>query len=180
MVPLSRPYGPLQSHREILELYEAHLHTTRSTDHAIGIRSLESPIGSACALYIFLGFLISLCIAAPVIAHFRKKRGKYIADCVERAKRAVAEVDGRVAEINSLQRRQDSLLQEQERYQTSQQVHEDQLRDERLRFHASQQQIHDLVQTMRNREQALTVAQRERDTALEEAREARQRHATTL
>ena len=166
MVPLSRPYGAPESRRGILELYEAHMHTARSTDHSIGTRSLESPTGTACALYIFVGFLISLCIAAPVIAFLRKKRDRYVADQVKRAKRTVAEADGRVAE---------RLLQEQERYQTSQREHENQLREERLQLQTSQQQIRDLEQTMHDREQALTVVQTERDTALEEAR---QSHAT--
>lgn len=170
MVPLSRPHGAPESRRGILELYEAHMHTTRSTDHAIGTRSLES-LGTACALYIFVGFLISLCIAAPVIAFLRKKRDRYVADHVERAKRAVVEADGRIA---------GSLLQEQERYRTSQREHENQLREEQLRLQTSQQQIRNLEQTMHDREEALTMAQRERDTALEVAREARQSHATTL
>ena len=87
-------------------------------------------------------------------------------------------IPGRMAEIVSLQQRQDRLLQEQERYQTSQREHENQLRDEQHQLQTSQQQIrnleqqiHNLEQTMRDREQALTVAQRERDTAMEEARE---------
>ena len=80
-------------------------------------------------------------------------------------------IPGRMAEIVSLQQRQDRLLQEQERYQTSQREHENQLRDEQHQFQTSQQQIRNLEQTMRDREQALTVAQRERDTAMEEARE---------
>jgi hypothetical protein len=86
-------------------------------------------------------------------------------------------IPGRMAQMVSLQQR---LLQEQERYQTLQREHENQLRDEQRRFQTSQQQIHDLEQTMHDREQALTVAQRERDTAIEEAREARQSHAATL
>jgi hypothetical protein len=73
-------------------------------------------------------------------------------------------IPGGMAEIVSLQPRQDRLLQEQDRYQTSQWEHENQLRDEQHWFQTLQQQI-------RNLEQALTVAQRERDTAMEETRE---------
>ena len=171
MVPLSRPHGAPESRKGILELYEAHMHTTRSTGRAIGTRSLESPIGTACSLYIFVGFLICLCIAAPVIAILRKNRDRYVADHVERAKRAVVEADGRVAE---------SLAQEQERYRTSQREHENRLREEQLQLQTSQQQIRDLERTMRDREQALTMVQRDRDAALEMAREARQSRATTL
>jgi hypothetical protein len=80
-------------------------------------------------------------------------------------------IPGRMAEIVSLQQRQDRLLQEQERYQTSQREHENQLRDEQHRFQTLQQQVRNLEQTLRDRERALTVAQRQRDTAIEEARE---------
>jgi chromosome segregation ATPase len=86
-------------------------------------------------------------------------------------------IPGRMAQMVSLQQR---LLQEQERYQTLQREHENQLRDEQHRFQTSQQQIRDLEQTMHDHERALTVAQKERDTAMEEAREARQSHAATL
>jgi hypothetical protein len=86
-------------------------------------------------------------------------------------------IPGRMAQMVSLQQR---LLQEQERYQTSQREHENQLRDEQHRFQMSQQQIRDLEQSMHDREQALTVAQKERDAAMEEAREARQSHTATL
>jgi hypothetical protein len=168
MAPLSQPHDAPQSRRGILELYAAHLHTTRST----GPRSLESPVGTVSALYIFVGILISLCIAAPVIARLRRKQENNVADYIKRAKRAAVEVDGRVAELAALQQRQDRLVQEQEEYQTSRLQHENQLQDERLRLQTLQQQIG-------NREEALTVAQRERDTAREEAREARQLYSTT-
>jgi multidrug resistance efflux pump len=162
MAPLSQPHDAPQSRRGILELYAAHLHTTRST----GPRSLESPVGTVSALYIFVGILISLCIAAPVIARLRRKQENNVADYIKRAKRAAVEVDGRVAELAA------RLVQEQEEYQTSRLQHENQLQDERLRLQTLQQQIG-------NREEALTVAQRERDTAREEAREARQLYSTT-
>ena len=180
MGPLPRPQGAPQNRRGVLELFETHLHTARSSTHTLVLRSLESPIGTASALYIFLGILISLCIAAPIIGRLRKSQRNDVADYILRAKRAAVEVDGKVAELASLQQRQDSLVQEQEQYQTSQQQQENQLRDAMSRFQTLQQQIRDLEQSMRDQEEALTVAGRERDAALAEGRQARQLHSTTL
>lgn len=185
MVPLPRPHGAPQSSRRILELYAAHLQAPKSTEHALGSRSLDIPRGNASALYIFVGILICLCIAAPVLACLRKKQGNDVTRYIRRAKRAAVEGDGRVAELASLPHRQ----------------HENQLRDEQLRLQTAQRQVRDLEQSMRDREDALTMAQRERDmiqrerdvaqrerdmtlgerdTALGQAQEARQSHAAAL
>jgi hypothetical protein len=149
-----------------------------SRPQALELRSLEPPLGTACGLYTFLGILISLFIAAPVIAYLRRRQENHAVDYIRRAKKAVAELEGKTSELASLQQRQDRLVQEQERYHTSERQHENELRDERVRLQALQQQIRDLEQSAQDREAELTVAQRDRDTAQEEAREARQSHST--
>jgi len=172
MVPLPLPRSAPQSARGAIELYEGHLATTRSIEHAPRQpRSYDSPTdtgantGTASAFYILLGVLIALCITAPILAYFRKKQKKNVADYIQRAKRAATEVETKAAEMAALQQRQDHLLQEQGDYQASQQRHEIQLRDATSRLQTLQQQI-------RDREGAVTMVERERDTAEAEAREA--------
>jgi chromosome segregation ATPase len=201
MVPLPLPHSAPQSTRGAIELYEGHLATTRSIEHAPWHpRSYDSPTntgtntGTASALYILLGVLISLCITAPIVAHFRKKQKKNVSDYIQRAKRTTMEVEAKAAEMAVLQRRQDHLIQEQGGYQASQQRHETRLRDATSQIQTLQQQTHNLEQSIRDREGAVTIAERERDmaererdTAEAEAREARaetlearQSHSTTL
>jgi hypothetical protein len=201
MVPLPRPHGAPQSSRRILELYAAHLQAPKSTEHALGPRNLDTLRDNASALYIFVGILICLCIAAPVLACLREEQGNNVTRYLWRAKRAAVEGDGRAVELASLPHRHERLEQEQGQYRASQRQHENQLRDEQLRLQTAQQQVRDLEQSMRDREDALTVAQRERDmtqrerdiaqrerdmalgerdTAQEQAREAQQSHAAAL
>jgi hypothetical protein len=201
MVPLPLPHSAPQSTRGAIELYEGHLATTRSIEHASWQpRSYDSPnntgtnTGTTSALYILLGVLISLCITAPIVAHFRKKQKKNVADYIQRAKRTAMEVETKAAEMATLQRRQDRLIQEQGDYQASQQRHDTQLRDAASTLQMFLQQTRDLEQSIRDREGAVTIAERERDmaererdTAEAEAREARaetlearQSHSTTL
>jgi DNA repair exonuclease SbcCD ATPase subunit len=192
MVPLPLPHGAPRSARGAIELYEGHLATTRSIEHTPRQpRSYDSPTstgtGTVSALYILLGVLISLCITAPIVAHFRRKQKKNVADYIQRAKRAAGEVETKAAEVAALQRRQDRLIQEQGDYQASQQRHETQLRDATSQLQTLQQQIRDLEQSIRDREGAVTLAERERDTAEAEVREARaealearQSHSATL
>src|SRR2546423_6617659 len=170
MVPLSLPRGAPQSPRGVIELHEGHLATARSMEHAPRQpRSLDSHISAVSALYILLGVLISLCIAAPVAAHFRRKQKKTVANYIQRAKRAAVEVEIKAAEMAALQQRQDRLVQEQQGYQTSQRQQGVQLRDATSQLQTLQQQTHDLEQSIRDREDAMTAAERERDTAQVEA-----------
>jgi chromosome segregation ATPase len=156
MVPLPRPHGAPEGGKGILELYAAHLQALKSTEHILGSRSLQAPLGTASALFIFVGILICLCIAAPVIASRRQQQGNGVTGSRWRAKRAAVEVDGPGAELASLRQRHERL--EQQHVQ-----HENQLQGERSQLETVQGQVLDLEQSVRDRENALTVAERERD-----------------
>src|ERR1700722_8929897 len=163
MVPLPLPHGATQSARGVIELYDGYLATTRPIEHAPRRpRSYDSPtstgtgIGAASALYILLGALISLCIAAPIVAHFRRKQKKNVADYIQRAKRAAVEVETKATEMAALQQRQDRLVQEQRDYQASQRQHETQLRDATSQLQTLRQQTRDLEQSIRDRDGAVT------------------------
>jgi chromosome segregation ATPase len=171
--PRSRPQGAPQSRRGIPELHEARLHIANPTIHALGSRSIKTSIDSATALYIFLGILISLCIAAPLVRHLRGKQTKDVTGYIERAKRATVELNGKVAELAALKQRHETLLQEQEPLQTLLQQQENELKDARLQSQRLEMRIVDLEQSRRAGEETLAEAKMDADTAHEELRAAR-------
>jgi vacuolar-type H+-ATPase subunit I/STV1 len=176
MAPLPRPHGTPQDLDGTAELYGIHLRTTltmtkTSTEHTLGPRGLGPHIGSVSALYIFVGILISLCIAAPGIGRLRNSQGKKTAEYLRRVNKAVVKANETVAELASLQERQDRLVQEKDQQEES-------LRDERLRCQTLQEQISVLKQSLRDEEEARGQLREEKNTAVTEAEEARRLHST--
>jgi hypothetical protein len=183
MAPLPRPHGTPQDLDGTAELYGIHLRTTltmttTSTEHTLGPRGLGPHIGSVSALYIFVGILISLCIAAPGIGRLRNSQGKKTAEYLRRVNKAVVKANETVAELASLQERQDRLVQEKDQQETSQRQQEESLRDERLRCQTLQEQISVLKQSLRDEEEARGQLREEKNTAVTEAEEARCLHST--
>ncbi|KAF7512032.1 hypothetical protein GJ744_002745 [Endocarpon pusillum] len=155
-------------------------HATNSAEHARRPRGVESPQSrSLSALYIFVGILICLCIAAPIVAYLRKKQESVLTDSMQRVKRAAVKLNQMVAEAASFQQRERSLVREQETLQASQRNQEARMQEKGLQVQRLQRQIEFLTESMRNQEEALEVNRTERDAAREEAQEARKSQSTT-
>ena len=165
-----------------MELYRVQLRTTTmtmtATERASGPRGLGPHIGSESALYIFVGILITLCIAAPGIARLRDIQGRKIADYLQRANRAVVLADERVAELASLQEHQVRLVQEHVQHESSQRQQKESLQEERLRVQILQERIGVLEQSLRDHEDMAGQLREEKNTAVTEAQEARRLRST--
>src|SRR5579859_4671656 len=90
MVVFPRPHFERQSGKGSLRLSTEHLQTLKSTDHALRLRRLRTPLDGVSALYIFVGILFCLCVAAPVLGYFRKRRRNGDKGDIRRRKRAAA------------------------------------------------------------------------------------------
>lgn len=111
----------------------------------------------------------------------KSKHKNGVSHHIRRATRTVAHVVfGRLAELVSLQERYERLVRERKQFQRAQRKNETKLQDESHQVQKLKRLVRHLQESMQDRQEALTLAHRERDTAMEEKQEAQRLQSTTL
>lgn len=181
MVPLPRPLSyDSQSHQETAGATLLHHLSRKSAEHAPARRSLDPQLASGAGLYVFLGILITLCVAAPILAYLRKRKQKEVGEYVQRADRVTADFNKKAAELNSLQQRLDRLVREKEQSQTARETAENELREGEVECQQLRRQIQDAEQSMRVLTDDIIEARREKEEAMGREQDGLQLQQTRL
>jgi chromosome segregation ATPase len=127
-------------------------------------RDWTSPLGVSSPLYIFLGILITLCIAAPILSYQRHLRQSSLAEQTRRLRTAVDSAREKTTEVASLRAQQTG-------HEAAETELRNQLRDEKDRVRAGELR----VESLEERERELESEMLDMGVTMEEVRTARRR-----
>jgi len=177
MVPKPQPDGGLEVRRLIFDDLLKIEHRATSAKNGLKPRSIDFPPGPSSTLFIFVGVLITLCVAAPILAYLRERRRSNSTEYLGRTRKAVS---GLTAELASVQQDRNGLRQERDLVQVLLQEEENLRTEQVARLISLQNKSCELEQNLRRKEEALSEQHERATNAEEEAQELRELRQTTL